>query len=73
MNRADYLKIWGYLEILQTEYENRQFLAAKKAAEAKTEKDRERYKRLVFDYGNNKSDIVEMKYKIQVEADKAEE
>jgi hypothetical protein len=73
MNRADYLKVWGYLEILQTEYENRQVLAAKKAAEAQTDEDKERYKRLVFDYGKNKADLIEMKAKIEAEADKAQE
>lgn len=73
MKKADYLKIWGYLDILQTDFENRHRLAEAKAADAATDEDKERYRRLVRDYSKNTEELIELKGKVEVEAEKAED
>ena len=73
MKKADYLKIWGYLDILQSEFDSRHKLAETKAEDAVTDEDKNRYGRLVRDYSKNTEELKELKGKVEAEADKAEE
>lgn len=68
MNKQDYLKTWGYLEVLQREYEKR---AAAAADNKGLDDDRRRV--LVTDYTKWAQDIGQLMIKVQAEADSAQE
>ena len=68
MNKGDFLKVWGYLDVLERDYEQR----ARAAADNK-ELDEERRRRLVTDYTMRSVDIHQLKEQIQAEADRITE
>jgi len=68
VNKGDFLKVWGYLDVLERDYEQR----ARAAADNK-ELDEERRRRLVTDYTMRSVDIHQLKEQIQAEADRITE